>query len=104
MINGKQNVKLESGFFSFKNYSRQIPVRFKICADLECILKKVHFDISNNDVSYTSKYQDHAACSFAYKAVCIDNKFSKNIALYRGKNAVNKFIKMILNEYIAKKQ
>ena len=27
---GKQNVKLEKGFISFKNYSRQIPVPFKI--------------------------------------------------------------------------
>ena len=30
VINGKQNVKLEEGFISFKNYSRQIPVPFKI--------------------------------------------------------------------------
>ena len=30
MINGKQNVKLEKGFIKFNNYSRQIPVPFKI--------------------------------------------------------------------------
>ena len=30
VINGKQNVKLEEGFISFKNYSRQIPIPFKI--------------------------------------------------------------------------
>ena len=30
LVNGKQNVKLEKGFISFKNYSRQIPVPFKI--------------------------------------------------------------------------
>ena len=30
LINGKQNVKLEKGFIEFKNYSRQIPVPFKI--------------------------------------------------------------------------
>ena len=28
VINGKQNVKLESGFISFKKYSRQIPAPF----------------------------------------------------------------------------
>ena len=33
VINGKQNVKLESGFISFKNYSRQIPVPFKTYGD-----------------------------------------------------------------------
>ena len=39
VINDKQNVKLEKGFISFKNYSIQIPVPFKIYADFECILK-----------------------------------------------------------------
>ena len=38
-------------------------------------------------------------CSFAYKVVCVDNKFSKKIVLYRGKDAVYEFIKSILNEY-----
>ena len=37
VINGKQNVKLEKGFISFKNYFKQIPVPFKIYADFECI-------------------------------------------------------------------
>ena len=49
--------------------------------------------------SYTSKYQDHIPCSFAYKLVCIDDKFSKDVVLYRGKNAVFKFIQSIFNEY-----
>ena len=33
VINGKQNIKLKMGFISFKNYSKQIPVPFKIFAD-----------------------------------------------------------------------
>ena len=79
MINGKQNVKLESRFIIFKNYYRQMPVSFKIYADFECILKSVDSDIINNDVSYTRKYQDHVPCSFAYKVVCVDNRFSKKL-------------------------
>ena len=39
-INGKQTVKLKRGFIEFKNYSRQIPVLFKIYPEFECILKK----------------------------------------------------------------
>ena len=35
VINGKQNVKLEEGFISFKNHSRQIHVPLKIYADFE---------------------------------------------------------------------
>ena len=37
------------------------------------------------------KYQDHIPCSFAYKLVCVDNRFSKQIVC-RGKNAAYKFI------------
>ena len=44
VINGKQNVKLQIGFISFKSYSRQIPVPFKVYADFECILKNVDND------------------------------------------------------------
>ena len=39
--------------------------------------------------------QNHVPCSFANKVVCVDNKFSKKIVFYRGKDAV----KSILNEY-----
>ena len=45
------------------------------------------------------KYQDHVPCSFAYKFVCIDDKFSKSIVAYRGKNAAYDFIKAIFKEY-----
>ena len=69
-----------------------IPCPLKIYADFECLLKNVDTGINNDCFSYTTKYQDHIPCSFAYKAVCIDDKFSKDVALYRGKNP-------IFNEY-----
>ena len=98
LINGGQRIKLEKGFIEFNNFNKMIPCPFKIYADFECILKNV--DIGINDCfSYTSKYQDHIPCSFAYKLVCIDDKFSKDVVLYRGKNAVFKFIQSIFNEY-----
>ena len=56
LTNGKQNVKLKNGFISSKNYSRQIPVPFKIYADFECILKKVESVIVDDNSSYTRKY------------------------------------------------
>ena len=45
------------------------------------------------------KYQNHIPCSFAYKLVCVDDKFSKPIVYYRGKNAAYKFTETILKEY-----
>ena len=45
------------------------------------------------------EYQDHVPCTFAYKLVCLDDKFSKPIVLYKGENIAYKFIKAILEEY-----
>ena len=70
VVNGKQNVKLESGFIFLKNYSRQIPVPFKIYADFEYILKSCDNGVDNKCFSYTKKYLDHVPCSLAYKVVC----------------------------------
>ena len=45
------------------------------------------------------KYQDHIPCSFAYKLVCVGDRFSKSIVNFRGKNAAFNFIEAILKEY-----
>ena len=103
VINGKQNVKLEKRSISFKNYSKQLPAPFKIYADFECILRptsSTRVKSSDKNGSYTEKDQDHIPCSFAYKAVCVDNKFSKDVVMYRGKNANYKFIEAILEKMI----
>ena len=49
--------------------------------------------------SSSEKYQDHIPCSFAYKLVCVDDKFSKSIVVFRGENAAYEFIKAILKEF-----
>ena len=45
------------------------------------------------------KYQGHIPCSFAYKLVFVDDRFSKPVSVYRGENAAYKFIEAILKEY-----
>ena len=92
LINGGQNIKLKKGFIEFKKFNRQISVPFKIYVDFECLLKIVDCGFDNNFFSYTKKCQDHIPCSFAYKVACVDDKFSKDAVLHRGKNAVFKFI------------
>ena len=84
IINNKQSVKLKSGSIKLKNYFKQLFVPFKIYTDFECLLKGVQSNYKNNSL-YTEKYQDHMPCSFAYKAVCINNKFSRKVVLYRDK-------------------
>ena len=99
LINGRQRVKSEKGFIEFNNFKNMIPAPFKIYADFECLLKNVDSGINNDCFSYTAKYQDHIPCSFAYKLVCVNDKFSKDVVLYRGNNAVFKFIQSIFKEY-----
>ena len=44
-------------------------------ADFECNLESVE----SYEGSYSKKYQDHIPCSFAYKLVCVDDKFSNQL-------------------------
>ena len=46
-----------------------------------------------------NKYQDQTPCSFAYKVVCIDDRFTKPIVIFGVENAAYEFIKAILKEY-----
>ena len=87
-INSTQRVKLEKRKIEFKNLFKQIQFPFKIYSDFEYILKSAE----SYEGSCSKKYQDHVPCSFAYKLVCVDDRFSKPIVLYRGKNAAYKFI------------
>ena len=94
-INGAQSVRLEKVATEFKNYFKQLPVPFKVCADFESNLKSVE----SYEGSYSKKHQDHIPCSFAYKLVCVDDVFTKPIVVFRGGNTANEFIKAILKEY-----
>ena len=94
-INDAKSVRFENRTNEFKNYFKQIPVPFKVYAKFECYLKSV----ASYEASYSKKYQDHIPCSFAYKLVCVDDKFTKPIVVFRGKNAAYKFIEAILIEY-----
>ena len=95
VINGAQSVRLKKGTIDFKNYFKQIPVPFKIYAEFECNWKS----IESYESSYSKKYQDHVPCSFAYKLACVDDKFTKPIAVFNGENAAYEFVKAILREH-----
>ena len=94
-INGVQSVKVEEGIIKFENYFKQLPVSFKIYADFYCNLK----DIEIFEGACTKKYDDHIPCSFSYKIVCVDDRFSKSVVVYGDKNAAYEFIKAICKEH-----
>ena len=102
--NGKQSIKLKSGSINFKDYVKQLAAPFKIYADFESVLKGVQSNDNDNNASYTKKDQKHISCIFDYKVVCIDDKFSKPVVLYRGKIQLINLLKQFLNNMIIAKK
>ena len=108
-INGNQAINMPKkgeNILKFNNFHKQLPVPFVIYADFEAITKKVQ-DCKQSDEmekekekrSYTEAYQTHEDCGCGYKVVCCyDDKYSKPIQTYRGKNAVYKFMEKMLKE------
>ena len=72
----------------------------QVYADFKCILKSVEI----NAGSWTEEYQDRIPRSFAYKLVCVVDKFSKLIVLYKDVNAPDRFVEPILKEFITGKK
>ena len=69
-----------------------------IYADLESTLVPEDNGKQNLNESYRNKYQKHIACSYGYKLVYVDDKFSKPFKAYLGKDAVYDFINSIIEE------
>ena len=90
----------------FDNFHKQLPVPFVIYADFEAITKKVQgcerskeMQMKKDKKSYTEAYQTHEDCGYGYKVVCtLKDKYSRPIQIYRGKNAVYKFLEKMLEE------
>ena len=108
-INGAQAINMPKqgeNILKFNNFHKQLPVPFVIYADFEAITKKVQgckqseeMENEKNKGSYTKAYQTHEDCGYGYKLVCCyDDKYSKDICIYRGENAVYRFMEKMLEE------
>ena len=82
----------------FENYERKIKSPFIIYADFESILVPEDNGKQNPEGSYTNKCQKHIACSYGYKSVCVDDKFSKLFKSYLGEDTVYNFINSMIEE------
>ena len=94
-INVEQSIRLEKGSIEFKIYFKQTPAPFKIHLDFKPNLEGVEI----YEASYLKKYQDHIQFSFAYKVVCIDDKFTRPIVVFRGENVAYEFVIAIRKKY-----
>lgn len=95
ITNGQQAVKMpdKSNIIKFENYHRQLPVPFVIYADFEATTQKGHGCAPDIDSSYTEAYR------YGRKLFCCyDDKYSKPLKIYRGENAVYRFMEDMLKE------
>ena len=98
--------KQGENILKFNNFHEQLPVPFVIYADFEAITKKVQGCEQSEEVknektkrSYMEAYQTHEDCGYGCKVVCCyDDKYSKDICIYRGENTVYKFMENMLEE------
>ena len=88
----------EGEFVKFKHCERKINSPFIIYADFESVLVPEDKGKQNPEESYTNKYYKHIACSYGYKLVCVDDKYSKPFKRYLGKDAFYNFINSMIEE------
>ena len=85
-------------FKKLKNHERKTKSTFMFYKDFESILVPEDNEKQNPEESYMSKYQKHIACSYGYKLVCVNDKFSKPFKTYSGEDAVYNFINSMIKE------
>ena len=91
-------VPKEGEYVQFKNFERKIKSPVMIYVDFESILVPEDNGKQNPNESYTNEYQKHVTCSYGYKLVCVDHKFSKPFKSYLGKDAFYNFISSMIEK------
>ena len=69
-----------------------------IYVDFESILVPKDNEKQNPNGSYTNKYQKHITCSYDYKSVYVDDKFSEPCTSHLHKYDVYNIINSIIEE------
>ena len=85
-------------YVRFKSYERKIKSTLLIYVLFESILVPQDNGKQNLHEPYTNKYQKLVSCSYVYKLVWVDDKFSKPFKSYLGKDAAYNLINSILEE------
>ena len=86
---------------TFQNHHKQLKVPYVIYADFEALVRKIHRcerdPEKKKKKSYTEKTEQHEACRYSYMVVKSDGEVLGS-KVYRGENAVGKFLSDILQE------
>ena len=86
------------------NIQKQLTAPFVVYADFESVLKPLSGidttqGVGVGEESSTTAFQEHVACSFAYKIVSsVDHDFSRPVVMYCGEDAAEKFVRDLQKE------
>ena len=83
-------------YLKFKNFEKKVKSPFMIYAYFESILVLRDNRKPNPNESYVNKYEKNVACSYGYKLVCVDDKFSKPFKSYLDEDVVYNFISRMI--------
>ena len=98
---GPQRIELpneDDMFLQFKDFQKQLRVPFVIYADFESLTAKIQSASPDPSKSSTEKFQKHRACGFAYVIVSPKPEYCKPPVVYRGADAVDKFLEALQQE------
>ena len=99
--NGPQKIKLpneDNDVLYFKDVQKQLKVPFVIYADFESYLVKCDEQRLDPSVSFTQKTQEHKPSGFCYTVVSEVEDYNTAPVVYRGEDAVDKFLDHLLHE------
>ena len=95
---GAQRIELpndDNMFLQLKDFHKQLRVPFVIYADFESLTTKIQSASPDPMKVSTEKFQHHQACGFSYVLVSERPDYCKPPVLYRGEDAVDKFLQML---------
>jgi len=94
--------KEEEKMVAFHNHYKQMKAPYVIYADFEALVRKIPLcglEDKNKEQSYTVKTEHYEASGYSYTVVINDGEVL-GLKVYRGINAVGKFLRDILQEEV----
>ena len=82
----------------FENYESKINSPFIVYAVFESILVPEYNGKQNPEQSYSNKYQKYIAYIYDYELACVDDKFSRPLNTYLGKDTFYNFINSMIEK------
>ena len=100
--NGEQKIILptkgKDDILKFTDFRKKMKCPFVIYGDFVTVNRDVLTCTPNPEKSAATKTKQLDVCSYGYKRVCTDSRYTKHSVIFRGPNASSHFIESLLKE------